>query len=232
PGINPLDPTSVSIITPPTNGTVTVDPVTGAITYTPNPGFTGTDTFVYQVCDTSDPPLCDTATVTVTVGTVTPTLPPEQARLVKRLTAIDGIPITGYVDVPGDPNDDPGVLWPGGATTFLQGAVSRSARPGARVQFSIYFLLNQAPGGTLLCDPLVPGFRYIPGTLSITTPGGQALPLSDGQDGDAGAFISPGLTVPQSCGGIPNPSGTVIVDLGSATSGVVRFEASVEQTLR
>ncbi len=65
--INPL---TVSIITQPLNGTVTINPTTGAITYTPNPGFSGNDTFVYQVCDngTPLPVLCDTATVRVTVS--------------------------------------------------------------------------------------------------------------------------------------------------------------------
>ncbi|MEM7734300.1 MAG: Ig-like domain-containing protein [Deinococcota bacterium] len=61
-----LDPTTVSIVTPPDNGTVTVDPVTGEITYTPDPGFSGEDSFVYEVCDGGGN--CDTATVTVSVS--------------------------------------------------------------------------------------------------------------------------------------------------------------------
>ncbi|WP_171032350.1 tandem-95 repeat protein, partial [Polaribacter aestuariivivens] len=53
------------IVTPPANGTVTING-DGTITYTPNPGFnTGTDVFVYQVCDGNG--LCDTATVSVKV---------------------------------------------------------------------------------------------------------------------------------------------------------------------
>ena len=35
------------------------------LTYTPNPGFTGTDSFSYQVCDSAGN--CSTATVTVVV---------------------------------------------------------------------------------------------------------------------------------------------------------------------
>ncbi|WP_452219421.1 Ig-like domain-containing protein, partial [Lacinutrix salivirga] len=49
-------------------GTVAVDPNTGVITYTPNPGFTGEDTFEYTICDDANPALCDTAVVTVTVN--------------------------------------------------------------------------------------------------------------------------------------------------------------------
>ena len=61
-------------LTDPSNGTVTVndggtpdDISDDTITYTPNEGFNGTDTFDYTVCDSMDN--CDTATITVTVGT-------------------------------------------------------------------------------------------------------------------------------------------------------------------
>lgn len=60
------DPLSYAIETQPTNGTVTV---TGTVaTYTPNPGFTGTDSFTYTANDgyASSP----AATVTVTVAPI------------------------------------------------------------------------------------------------------------------------------------------------------------------
>ncbi len=53
----------------PSNGTVTIDE-NGNYTYTPNEGFYGTDSFVYEVCDDGNPPLCDQATVTITVNFV------------------------------------------------------------------------------------------------------------------------------------------------------------------
>ena len=55
-------------ITEPTHGTAIVNG-DGTITYTPNTGFTGTDTFKYSICDTGVPSLCDTATVTILVVT-------------------------------------------------------------------------------------------------------------------------------------------------------------------
>ncbi|RKE90143.1 hypothetical protein BXY58_0736 [Epilithonimonas arachidiradicis] len=61
-----VSPTTVTIVSQPTNGTVVVNP-DGTVTYTPNPGFSGTDTFNYQVCN-SDRSLCSTAVVTVNVG--------------------------------------------------------------------------------------------------------------------------------------------------------------------
>jgi hypothetical protein len=54
---------NVTITTNPTNGNVVVNQ-DGTVTYTPDPGFYGEDTFVYQICDAEN---CDTATVTITV---------------------------------------------------------------------------------------------------------------------------------------------------------------------
>jgi cysteine-rich repeat protein len=67
-----LDPTSVVVTSPPSNGTYSVNGTTGAITYTPNAGFTGVDTLEYEVCDTLG--LCDTALVTIYVEA--PLIPP------------------------------------------------------------------------------------------------------------------------------------------------------------
>ena len=49
----------------PANGTL-VNNGDGTITYTPDPGFNGSDSFVYEICDTE--PACDTAEVTIVVG--------------------------------------------------------------------------------------------------------------------------------------------------------------------
>jgi len=61
-------PGTVTIVTPPTNGTVIVDP-NGVIGYTPNFGFTGTDTIVYKFCG-NDPDFidCEQVTLTLTVS--------------------------------------------------------------------------------------------------------------------------------------------------------------------
>ncbi len=41
---------------------------TGIFTYTPEAGYSGTDTFTYEACLTATPANCDTAVVTITVG--------------------------------------------------------------------------------------------------------------------------------------------------------------------
>ena len=60
-----LDPTTLAIATGPANGAVSINPTTQVITYTPTTGYTGPDSFTYQVCDSTA--LCDTATVSITV---------------------------------------------------------------------------------------------------------------------------------------------------------------------
>ncbi|KRG67525.1 hypothetical protein ABB27_09320 [Stenotrophomonas terrae] len=62
----PLDPASVTVVTPPTHGAVSCN--AGSCLYTPNPGYVGEDSFVYRVCDVSQPiPVCDTATATISI---------------------------------------------------------------------------------------------------------------------------------------------------------------------
>lgn len=53
-------------ISGPSNGTVTIQS-NGDYTYTPGPGFTGTDQFVYEICDDGTPALCAQATAYITV---------------------------------------------------------------------------------------------------------------------------------------------------------------------
>jgi uncharacterized repeat protein (TIGR01451 family) len=63
--LNDIAVAAVSVKTGPTNGTLQFDPSgNGDFIYTPNSGFSGTDTFVYQATNTGSA----TATVTLTVG--------------------------------------------------------------------------------------------------------------------------------------------------------------------
>ena len=61
-----LNPSTVTIITEPSNGSTAINATSGAITYTPHSGFSGTDTFGYRVKD-NEGRESNTATVTVTV---------------------------------------------------------------------------------------------------------------------------------------------------------------------
>ncbi|WP_345270197.1 beta strand repeat-containing protein, partial [Nibrella viscosa] len=64
------------IVQQPTNGTVVVNG-DGSVFYRPNAGFAGTDTFLYRICDITNQTLCDTARVTVTIGSSAPTANPD-----------------------------------------------------------------------------------------------------------------------------------------------------------
>jgi VCBS repeat-containing protein len=61
-----IDPTSVLVVTAPTNGTVGVNPNTGVITYIPNNGTATSDSFTYTFKDTQGT-VSNVATVTVTI---------------------------------------------------------------------------------------------------------------------------------------------------------------------
>ena len=63
-----VDPVSVSLVTGPSNGAV-IDNGDGTVTYTPNPDWSGTDTFTYTIAD-PDGAISNTATVTVVVTAV------------------------------------------------------------------------------------------------------------------------------------------------------------------
>ena len=55
-----------AVVSGPANGTTSVESG-GSITYSPTPGFTGTDTFDYEVCSEVTPAVCAQATVTIEV---------------------------------------------------------------------------------------------------------------------------------------------------------------------
>ncbi len=71
-----LVPASVTVISGPGSGSASVDSVTGEIIYTPDPGFSGSDSFTYEVCDDGAPlpAQCATATVTVTINAAAATV--------------------------------------------------------------------------------------------------------------------------------------------------------------
>lgn len=62
-----------TIVNVPDNGTVVVNP-DSTITYTPDENFVGVDTFMYEICDDTEPPLCDSALVIITVIPSTDTI--------------------------------------------------------------------------------------------------------------------------------------------------------------
>ena len=70
-GAEPLQVSSVTVVSAPSNGAVTINPVEGSIQYTPETGFVGSETFTYKVCNWSSPTLlCNTDSVIIMVQTL------------------------------------------------------------------------------------------------------------------------------------------------------------------
>ncbi len=94
-----------SVTTLPGNGTATVNP-DGTINYVPNSGMVGTDTFIYEICDTSlSPALCEEAMVFVEVlatGTNGVSAVDDYARGYRN-EDISGNTLTNDIDPNGDP---------------------------------------------------------------------------------------------------------------------------------
>ncbi len=83
---------TASLITAPVNGTVVLN-ADGSFTYTPNAGYNGLDSLVYQVCDNGDPSLCDTAVVRFTIAAVND----APAAVDDAVAVNEGQPATGNV---------------------------------------------------------------------------------------------------------------------------------------
>jgi hypothetical protein len=132
-----LDPKSVTITTPPSDGTVSKNP-DGTVIYTPNPGFTtGNDTFIYEVCDAGNPFECTSAVVTVTVPTSgdqppvaenknVPAISNDSTAQIPTLSATDDNTIISYT-IATLPQESQGVLYLGdpeaGGTPITVGQV-------------------------------------------------------------------------------------------------------------
>ena len=70
----------------------------GSFSYTPNTGFSGTDTFQYRICeDLTLPDTCGTGTVTINVGVNTAPVALDDTGTAEQTTATQTTPATGNV---------------------------------------------------------------------------------------------------------------------------------------
>ncbi|MDA1013516.1 MAG: Ig-like domain-containing protein [Planctomycetota bacterium] len=158
------DPLTVTIVTPPTDGTAVVNP-DGTITYTPNTGFVGFDSLVYQI---SDGELTDTANVELAVGVNrAPTAINDSA-----VTQIDTPVIVNVLLNDGDPDGDSLTssidTQPanGNAVANLDGTVTYTPNPGYSGLDSFVYGIDDGNGGT---DT---------GTVNVTIFAGNQAPVA------------------------------------------------------
>ncbi len=188
--------------TPPSNGTLLINP-DGTYTYTPNPGFTGEDTFTYTICETDQvPALCDTATVTIQVV-------PDTGNLVvandDAYNGATGTDLTGNVldndfDPEGDAFTVTGNTQPTNGTVTLSptGDMVYTPTPGYSGPDSFTYTITDANGATdtatvyLTVAPnnnVILAVDDINNTFINLAVSGNVLTNDDNTDGPAGTEV-------------------------------------------
>ncbi|MBX2998998.1 MAG: carboxypeptidase regulatory-like domain-containing protein [Caldilineaceae bacterium] len=224
--------------TVPSNGTVnSFNPTDGTFTYTPNPGFTGTDSFTYQVClPAPNQTICDTATVTIrildTSFVVTKTLnTPSPVRTGETISFTIRITNTGNVTLTTLPLRDT-------YTTFFLAYVGATPLSDDNVSDgSIDWSDLTAPAPNGFGVDLAPGaaFSVVVNFIAIADTTGQPGSVTTNTALVTGAFYDadgPGGLPPQ--GPLPDRSATATVGVIAPTSvlladyGVTAGEAVVD----
>ena len=194
----------------------------------------------------NDPATGGTRTVTyidntgedVTVGL------PSSLNLVKRITAINGTNINGFVsDTPTATSNDSDARWPSLNTQYLRGAINApSVQPNDVIEYTIYFLSNggRPARNVQLCDRIPTNTTFQPDTYGVgngivlgwdstaailpdptTSTGPGKVALNNVPDADAGQFLATNVSVtnaPAPCNdGSTNPDGAILVRLGATT---------------
>ncbi len=117
------DPLTVTAATA-ANGSVTIDPVTSALTYTPNLGFSGTDTISYTVSDGAGGTAAGTAIIVVSAGAAAPVAVDDA------VSVTEDTPFTSAVSLianDSDANGDPLTAVAGTFATAQGGSVTIAA---------------------------------------------------------------------------------------------------------
>ncbi|WP_448599762.1 Ig-like domain-containing protein [Thermoleptolyngbya sp.] len=161
------DPLSFSLISPPANGTVTiVNALTGEYTYTPNAGFSGSDSFTFRANDGTD----DSAPATISI-TVEPNSAPiaNNSSLTTRVN-VDRAGMLSATDPDGDPMRFSIVTAPSHGTIVITdtatGAYVYTPNPGYSGTDSFTFRANDGI------------FDSAPGTVSLVVAANQAPALT------------------------------------------------------
>jgi endonuclease I len=207
------DPLTYATVTTPAHGTVEVAGTTA--TYTPDAGFSGTDTFTYTASDglaTSEP-----ATVTVTVSPVNhaPTVAPVQ------LSTTAGTPVTATLqatDADGDPVTITGVTTPEHGTASFTAPRTVTYTPATRSGTETFLVtVADGRGGEAQAQ------------VSVTiTPRTATLTLSTPTP-TRGSRVTTTITATGPSG--PRPTGTVVLRTTGRTLGTATLRSDGTTTV-
>ncbi|MBW7882604.1 MAG: tandem-95 repeat protein [Caldilineaceae bacterium] len=214
-----LDPTSAVLISGPANGTL-VNNGDGTFTYTPNANFNGTDSFVYEICDTDG--LCDQATVTITV---TPVNDGPDAVDDSYSTAEDTpltVPAPGVLnndtDVDGDALTVTGYTQPANGTVVQNADGSLTYTPNANFNGtdSYTYTISDGNGGTdtATVTITVSGVNDAPDAVNDSASVNEDQPvtipvLNNDVDPDGDPLTVTDVSDPANGSAVINPDGTV-----------------------
>ncbi|WP_009631938.1 DUF11 domain-containing protein [Synechocystis sp. PCC 7509] len=187
--------------------------VTATLTITATVATPGakTNTAQLSALDQNDPNSTNNSSSAI----VTPNSVPPNLLLVKRITAVNGVDVTGFQDGVDSPTTDPNYvgtpkavedndpLWPAPNTTSLRGAINSSTiaptvsfKPGDEIEYTIYFLNNGASQATnvSICD-------FVPANQTFVSTGYDSSLLS----ADAGGLFGTnyGIVIQSANGAAP-----------------------------
>jgi hypothetical protein len=145
-----------TVITNPTNGTVTVN-ADSTITYTPNTNFNGADTFTYSICDGGTPNLCDTATVIITINAINDApIANDDTNTTSEDTPVSGTVATNDTDVDGPSINITEVTAPSNGTITLNTDGTYTYTPNTNFNGADTMTYSYCDGGTPnLCDTAI-----------------------------------------------------------------------------
>jgi LPXTG-motif cell wall-anchored protein len=175
-----LDPTKVTLASPaPAHGSIAIDPGTGAVTYTPTTGYTGSDSYSVQVCDTSSPTAqCHTVTIPVTVGANAVTAVDDSAVVTAGQSVTTPVKANDTVSVPGTP------------LAALPTVTSPPANGSTQVQMNGTITYTPAAGfsgidsyGYQICDTSTPTPVCDTANVTVTVNNGFVTPGGPGTSG-------------------------------------------------
>lgn len=231
-------PITFSITTQPSNGTVTLGQNSGIVTYTPNHGFTGTDTFDFIATDSNGQ--SDTAVATVLVNPNPPTVsafgapvyvhasaPSSVAIAVRLSNPPNGQATVNYTTTDGTAKAGVDYTATSGTLTFGPGATSQTVTiqlSDAAAQTSRYFLLqlsNPSSNLTLGQATAAVVLRYYPEPLNDTGVTGCA---TDSNGNPSNPTTCPQASYPEQDADIGRDAANYAGTLVKVGSGVFGFD--------